>query len=323
MTNNITIRHLRAFIEIAAAGSFTRAAENLHLTQSTLTATIKQLEEQAGLKLLDRTTRRVLMTREGEHFLPVAEKLVSDFDTAFSDLQSTSTQQQGHVGIAASPSMIGRILPRVIKQYHAHYSKIGIYLRDDNASGIEQRVLDNEVDFGLGGNHSQQPELSYHPVIRDRYGVIVPNSHHLTRSPEVSWHQISNLPQVHLTDDSGTRSQLYKLVQENNLDLKLQGSLIEVSSPAGLAEMIQAGLGISVLPALAASTTAFRELRFIPLSDPSLYRQICTITRRGRFLSPAAETLLGSTVNYLNSAELPDFVEIIEQEKGYPPVKRR
>ncbi|MFT6352829.1 MAG: DNA-binding transcriptional LysR family regulator, partial [Neptuniibacter pectenicola] len=81
MSNNISIRHLRAFTEIAKSGSFTRAAENLHLTQSTLTATIKQLEEQVELKLFDRTTRRVMLTGEGENFFPVAEKLISDFDT--------------------------------------------------------------------------------------------------------------------------------------------------------------------------------------------------------------------------------------------------
>ncbi|MEH6811770.1 MAG: LysR family transcriptional regulator, partial [Motiliproteus sp.] len=66
MANNLSVRHLRAFTQIAGCGSFTRAAESLHLTQSTLTATIKQLEQQLGLSLLDRTTRRVLLTSEGE-----------------------------------------------------------------------------------------------------------------------------------------------------------------------------------------------------------------------------------------------------------------
>lgn len=313
MANNISIRHLRAFIEISSSGSFTRAAENLHLTQSTLTATIKQLEDQAGLKLLDRTTRRVFMTSEGSNFLPVAEKLLSDFDTAFSDLQAISTQQQGHVGIAASPSMIGRMLPEVIRTYHLRHNQIGLYLRDDNASGIEQRVLENEVDFGLGGDHSQQPELLYQPILRDRYGVIVPGTHHLADQSELYWHQICDLPQVHLTDDSGTRSQLLTLQLRNNLDLKLKGSLIEVSTPSGLAEMIRAGLGISILPALAASTAAFAGLRFIPLSEPPLFREICTITRKGRSLSPAAETLLGEIVAYFNTAKLPDYVEAINE----------
>jgi len=102
--NNTSIRHIRAFLAVARDGSFTRAAESLHLTQSTLTGTIKQLEEQAGLTLFDRTTRQVLLSGEGERFLPVAERLLSDFDTAMTDLRAVAEQQQGQVGIAASPS---------------------------------------------------------------------------------------------------------------------------------------------------------------------------------------------------------------------------
>ncbi|WP_415884806.1 LysR family transcriptional regulator [Neptuniibacter sp. QD37_6] len=310
MTNNISIRHLRAFVEIVACGSFTRAADNLHLTQSTLTATIKQLEDQAGLKLLDRTTRRVLLTGEGESFLPVAEKLISDFDTAFNDLQATATQQQGQVGIAASPSMIGRVLPSIIKTYHQQYEKIGIYLRDDNAGGIEQRVLDNEVDFGIGGNHSRQSELKYQPVLRDHYGVVLPFDHPLATFKELDWSQVSDLDQVHLTEDTGTRTQLLKLQKEQNLDLKLQGALIEVSTPAGLAEMVKADIGISLLPALAASTSAFDQLAFVPLANPRLKREICIITRKGRALSPAAESLLKLITSQFETASLPKFVEI-------------
>ncbi|WP_415912152.1 LysR family transcriptional regulator [Neptuniibacter sp. QD37_11] len=311
MTNNISIRHLRAFVEIVACGSFTRAADNLHLTQSTLTATIKQLEDQAGLKLLDRTTRRVLLTGEGESFLPVAEKLISDFDTAFNDLKATATQQQGQVGVAASPSMIGRVLPSIIKTYHQQYEKIGIYLRDDNAGGIEQRVLDNEVDFGIGGNHSRQSELKYQPVLSDHYGVVLPLDHPLATFKELDWSQVSELDQVHLTEDTGTRTQLLKLQKENNLDLKLQGALIEVSTPAGLAEMVKADIGISLLPALAASTSAFDQLTFVPLANPTLKREICIITRKGRALNPAAESLLKLITSQFETASLPKFVDII------------
>jgi len=309
MANNISIRHLRAFIEVAISGSFTQAASNLHLTQSTLTATIKQLEEQAGLKLFDRTTRRVLLTKQGEGFLPVAEKLISDFDTAFNDLRATATQQQGQLGIAASPSMIARVLPAIIKQYHQQFPNIGISLRDDNASGIEQRVLDNDVDFGIGGNHSQHPELNYQPVLNDRYGVVLPPLHKLANRSEISWLEIIDLPQVHLTSDTGTRAQLFKLEQEHNLKLPIHGAMIEISTPAGLAEMVKSGLGISLLPALAASTRAFEGLKFIPLTEPAMVRDIGIISRKGRALNPAAEALLAITNQHFMTTDLPEYVE--------------
>lgn len=310
MTNNISIRHLRAFVEVANSGSFTRAAESLHLTQSTLTATIKQLEAQAGLKLFDRTTRRVLLSGEGEHFLPVAEKLISDFDTAFNDLQATATQQQGKVGIAASPSMISRLLPPVIKQYHAKFPNIRLYLRDDNASGIEQRVLDNDVDFGIGGDHSQQPELNYHPILNDQYGVILPPQHPLAKQVELSWQSIHQQPQIHLSADTGTRSQLLAFAHQHQIQLATDNVLIEVSTPAGLAEMVRIGLGISLLPALAASTKAFDGLKFIPLSSPAMYRQIYIISRKGRALGPAADAMLELIKQHFTQDQLPEFTRL-------------
>ncbi|MFW1677714.1 LysR family transcriptional regulator [Pontibacter sp. JAM-7] len=306
MSNNISIRHLRAFSAIAACGSFTRAADDLHLTQSTLTATIQQLEQQVALTLFDRTTRRVMLTREGEQFLPVAEKLLSDFDTALNDLQAISSRQRGQVGIAASPSVITCLMPDVVHNYHQQYPNIHLQLRDENAGGIELRVLDNSVDFGIGGNHSNHPDLSYQPLLQDRYGVVLPNTHDLATKATLSWEQIAALPQLQLTTDSGIRSELQSLYPDQNLQL----TQIEVSSPAAMAELIRRDMGICLLPALAANTRGFSGLVFSPL-EPEFYRQIYLISRRGRALSPAAEAMLQNLLLSLQQQTLPTFVERI------------
>lgn len=311
--NNLSIRHLRAFREVAQYGSFTQAASRLHLTQSTLTATIKQLESQAGLQLFDRTTRRVFLTDEGEKFLPVAEKLISDFDTAFNDLQATVSQLQGKVGIAASPSMISRILPPVIKEYHHNYPAIGLYLRDDSAGGLEQRVLDNDVDFALGGNHSNHPELEYFPVLEDQYGAVLQSNHPLASHTALIWDQILDLPKIQLTSDTGTRSQLSQVLAQVSRSgknhLKQDEVLIEISTPAGLAELVKGGIGIALLPALAASTEAFSNLHFTPLTEPVLKRTLYVIRRKGRSISPAADSLLQLILSSFNDTNLPPYVE--------------
>ncbi|WP_409522439.1 LysR family transcriptional regulator [Nitrincola sp. MINF-07-Sa-05] len=309
---SISIRHLQAFVEIASSGSFTRAAEHLHLTQSTLTATIKQLEEQAELTLLDRTTRRVFLTQEGERFLPVAQRLLSDFRSAMEDLRATSLRQQGHVGLAASPSMLTRLLPAIVKHFATDYPGISLYLRDDGAGGIEQRVLDNEVDFGLASNHSRQPELNYEPVLRDRYGVVVPQEHPLvTLKQPLQWSQVRAYPLILLSSDTGIRAQLEGFSAQGVAPVTLETSLLEVSNPAGLAALISEGLGISIIPALAADTSSFERLRFIPLNTPLIEREICIITRRKRSLTPAAESLLKYVRDGLAKAQLPASVRFI------------
>ncbi|RTE65799.1 LysR family transcriptional regulator [Amphritea opalescens] len=311
MNTNLSIRHLRAFTEVANCGSFTQAASRLHLTQSSLTATIKQLEQSVGLILFDRTTRRVLLTLQGEQFRPVAEKLISDFDTAIGDLQAIAGQQQGQVAIAASPSTISRLLPPVIDDYRQQYPDIAISLRDDSAGQIEQRVLDNDVDFGIGANHSAHPELNYQPVLSDRYGVVVPACHPFIGESSIPWQRLIKEELLFLSADTGIRAQLNQFRQAGQLLLSDQKAILEVSNPAGLAALIRQGIGISVLPALAASTESFKELRFIPLIEPPMRRQVCLVSRKGRSLSPAASTLLSFAREHFLSMTLPPYLESI------------
>lgn len=310
LANRISMRQLQAFVEVARSGSFTRAAERLHLTQSTLTAQIQQLETQAGLKLLDRTTRRVLLTAEGERFLPVAERLISDFTAALTDLESRAELKQGHVNLAGSPSVVTRFLPSALARFHTEHPTISVHIRDDSAGSLEQRVLNNEVDFAIAGNHSNQPDLEYRPLLRDRYGLVVSHQHPLARAQTLNWPAIPVRELILLSPDTGIRAQLERFSDSGQLPITLGAPLIEATNPAGLAALITQNLGVSVLPALAADTHAFAELRFIPLAQPELEREICIITRRGRALSPAAAALLACVREHLARMSLPEGVQV-------------
>lgn len=312
MSSLIGIRHLQAFIEVAQCGSFTRAAGHLHLTQSALTATIKQLEQDAGLTLFDRTTRRVVLSAEGERFLPVAERLLSDFTAAMDDLRARAQLQQGRVSVAGSPSVVTRLLPSALSQFRQQYPSIQVYIRDESAGSLEQRVLNNEVDFAIAGNHSQQPELDYAPLIRDRYGLVVPSDHPLAGRLAIHWQQVPNDNLLLLSADTGIRAQLTRFSQNGQIPVKLEPVQIEVSNPAGMAALISQGLGISLLPALAADVHSFAGLSFIPLDQPVIEREICIITRQGRALSPAAAALLDTLRQHLQHIRLPEWVNIAD-----------
>lgn len=311
MSSAIGIRHLQAFIEVARCGSFTRAAQHLHLTQSALTATIKQLEQDAGLTLFDRTTRRVVLSAEGERFMPVAERLVSDFNAALDDLRARAELQQGRVSLAGSPSVVMRLLPSALTQFRTLYPSIQIDIRDESAGSLEQRVLNNEVDFAIAGNHSQQPELEYSPLLRDRYGLVVPGDHSLAHVRTLDWQQLPADDLLLLSEDTGIRAQLTRFSHSGQIPINLERVQIEVSNPAGMAALISQGLGITLLPALAADTHSFADLSFVPLSNPLLEREICIIARKGRALSPAAAALLHTIRRQLANMPLPEWVHCV------------
>ena len=308
--NNLSLKHLQAFTQVADSGSFTQAAQNLHVTQSTLTAQVQQLEQQVGVRLFDRTTRRVLLTVDGARFLPVAQRLINDFDTALSDLKASADRQQGHVGIAASPSVVTRLLPTAIQRFHQQHPAISLYIRDDGAGIIEQRVLDNEVDFGIAGNRSRHTELSYQPLLQDSYGIVVGEKHPLATATKAQWCDLEGEELIMLSRDNGIRAQVEGFRQQGLIpaNQSIDHPLIEVSNPAGLAALIEQALGIAIIPSLAADTSAFAQLRFIPLENPAIEREICLITRRGRSLTPAAQAAVSTIVETFHSMPLPNSV---------------
>lgn len=297
MTINVTLRHLRCFATVAREGSFTQAAKRMFITQSSLTAAIQQLEQAVGLRLFDRTTRRVTLTREGASFVPVAERLLNEFDAAVADVRAVAERQRGHVSIAAAPSVVALILAPAIAVFSATYPNISVAVSDGGAELVQQRVLASEADFGITSRWADDPGLEFQPLLYDRFGVVCRNDHPLSRSKKrISWKRLQGERYIGLGVDTGIRTMLQSTP---DLPAMLRTPHFEVSSTGSLHAMLDAGLGISVLPALAAHLKPLNQLAFRELAEPRLEREICVITRRGRALSPSAQSMRDMILRHL------------------------
>lgn len=290
--NNISIRHLTAFVEIANCASFTRASRVLNVTQSTLTASIKQLELQAGLSLFDRTTRQVTLTKEGQRFYPVAKRLIIEFRLAMDDLTAGAEQQRGHITISTSPSGNSFLLPELVKNYHQNYPKIDITIFEAGATTIEEHILSKTADFGIGGNHSHHSELIYRPILEDRYGAVMPVDHPFSKQRQLSWSQLTTEKMLHLSPENSIRNELDNLQQQNIIQYPIKPPVIETSTPNGLAALVRNRVGITVLPSLAALAITATDLVFVPIVGPTRSRELCLVTRKDSALSPAALSML-------------------------------
>lgn len=306
---NPTLKHLRCFVAVSREGSFTLAAERVFLTQSALTATIQQFERAIGLRLLDRTTRRVSLTREGAGFLPVAERLLQDFDTAISDVRAVAKRESGHVSITAAPSVVVLLLAPVAALFGAAYPNIRIAVRDGGSELVQRRVLESESDFGFASKWSDDPALEFRPVLRDRFGVVCRKDHPFAkRRGKLTWRRLETERHVGLAPDTGIHAMLQSAP---GIPPNVRTSHFQVSSTTSLHAMVDAGLGISVLPALAAHLEPFDRLAFRELAEPRLEREICLVTRRSRSLSPAAQSMLGMIDQYMRARTLPTGVELV------------
>lgn len=208
MLSSISLRHMRAFVAIADHGSFSAAASVLGLTPPALTSTIRQFEELTGAALFDRTTRQVSLTETGERFLPVARRLIGDFEEALDDLDALSKGGGGTIRIAAAPSVLTRILPAVISRFLATYPDTRLRLDERNAGEVHEAVANNEADFGIAGDWQSLPDIVFNPLFSDRFGVLCRSDHPFARQAEVAWSQLADHPFVGLGPESGTRAMM-------------------------------------------------------------------------------------------------------------------
>ena len=286
---NISLRHLRAFVAVAEAASFTTAARQLFLTQSTLTKTIRELEQEIGLTLFERTTRKVALTTQGNAFLPVARRLLNDFELLLSDLREKSAGSSGSVYVASSLAFASCVLPEVLKRLKQDYPCIHVRLLDDTSGGVVRRIESGEVDIGIGSYvGAAGNKLDKRKLLSARLGVMFPPGSQLPTG-SLSGQSLRDLP---LLQDEGDTSIMATLAHSQPGLWQQVNSKITVTNLDIQFALIRAGVGACVLSALAASHPTARDLPYRLLEAVGLQREIHIFTRRGVPLSPAAFTFL-------------------------------
>ena len=146
---NVTLRQLRAFIAVAEAQHFTRAADAISLSQSAISTLVRQLEANLGLKLFDRHTRRIQLTSAGAEILPLARKAVEDLDSVIGSSTQLKTLGRGRVSVAVAAVHAALAIPRVLGEYCAANPGVKVVIHDVAQSKVLEMVRSGEVDFGL------------------------------------------------------------------------------------------------------------------------------------------------------------------------------
>lgn len=284
---NVTLKQLRAFVEVARARGFTRAAERCGLSQPALTVAIRQLEEELGTALFERTTRRVRLSADGLAFLPTAERLLAEVDGAIQSMRAGVAAGRERVSVAALPSMAALVLPGAVSAVMADAPETVVHVRDANSSAVQRRVRAGEVDFGLGSLWEKDPEIHVEPLLTDRFGLACREDHPLAGAEgPVQWAALSRYRMLGFAMDTGIRPHLESI--EGRPDGLAQPRL-ELSNITTAGAMLAEGLGVTAIPYMAFACLGRPTLCFRPLEAPELHRDIALLRRKGTRLSPSAE----------------------------------
>jgi len=287
---NITLRQLRSLIAIAKQGSFTRAAQSMHVSQPALTAQMRQFEEALGVRLLDRNTRSVRLTPLGRQVVPIVERALGDIDTALSGAR-LSHDSVGIIEVAALPSLCSDIVPQAIARFCRQFPGISVRLREVGAHRIPACVTDEEVELGFGLLERAVTQIVTTPLITDRLVVVCHSDHPLARKRTVVPRDLVGHPMISFDPQYSVRTLLDAALRSTDART---APAYEVSFMSTAMGMVRAGLGIAVVSSSSLGRAAMTGLEARPVSHPGFARQIVAMRKKGRTLSPAAERFLAA-----------------------------
>ena len=282
---NITLRQLRAFLAVSQHGGFGRAGDRVGLTQSAISRSIRELEEQLGVKLLDRTTREVLLTATGQRLTAQLTRVLEELDGVLAAAREAGEQAKGTVRVASSPTLSASLMPACLAACGQRYPQVQLQILDQVQRLNLDSVLSGEVDFGLVVDPRAHPGLEGEAVLSDPFCLVLRPDHALAAQPDVHWQQLQDAPLVLLDGNSGSRPLI-------EAALAAQGVAAQVVQQLGhssaVFRVVEAGIGISVSPRLALPLPAGSQLTVRPLL-PEIRREVMLVRRAGRSLSPLAE----------------------------------
>lgn len=288
---NFSLRQLAAFTAVARTASFTRAAAELHLSQPALTVQVRKLEEALGLRLLDRNTRRVRLTAVGRELLPVFERVMNDIAAVAGGARELAAGDRGVVHVAALPSVCARLLPEALAELARTHPNVTVRLRDVVAQRVADLLQSEEADLGIGPFARATPGVEIRPLLRDEMVALVPAGHRLARRRSVRLAELARESLVYMDSQSSVRAVVERAFEAAGVAAVPRFEVTYMSSAAGL---VQAGLGVALLPSTAFELGATHRLAVVRVADAGLAREVAIATKSGRSVSPAARVLVAA-----------------------------
>lgn len=283
---NLGARQLHAFLEVCRLQSFAKAAEQIHLSPSGMSMLVKELEEQVGARLFDRTTRTVTLTDAGKRMQPVAERIVGEFHALGSAIEGAEAAVRQRLEIAATPMVSASLIPTVMHDFARTRPDVRIRLADVDVNQVRRRVLEGEADIGLGFFVKPAAGLVRQPLCNFRLMYLSPPGKK-QRGPQDDrdWASIAGMPLISLPVDNPIQAVVEKQLAQFG---QRQGERLRVNLIGTVLAMVRAGHGHAVVPSFVRDACLQLGLGVSMLNTPPTHIALYLVSQRGKRPTPAA-----------------------------------
>ena len=288
----MTFDQLKTFCTVARLKSFSRASEQLHLTQPAVSTQILAIEKEHRVKLFHRTGKGILLTEAGEILLTTAKQilcLVEETRQSFDDLEGL---RRGKVSLGVSLVAGIYILPRILGQFKLKHPEIEINLQVDHTSRIVEQIATNDIELGFvgEGNPINHPHVATKPFLNDEFLVIMSKDHPLIKWKAIPATELATPPFIASHKESATRQAIERRLDAAGVRLNI---VMEMENIEMIKKAVEANLGISIMSGFAIQQEIQTgRLKALRVAKIPLNRQLYVARYKGKRLSKAAEAFL-------------------------------
>jgi DNA-binding transcriptional LysR family regulator len=285
---NVSLKQLRGFVVVAEEGSFTRAAQQLFLSQSALSALVRGLEDELGLRLFDRTTRRLELTEAGQEFKGVVQRALADLEGAANDLRDAAQRRRGRVRLGTTPLLASTLVPPLMQGFSARYPDIELSLLDASTDVLLASLRRGELDLALSTFERSEADMQATALLSDPMVAVCPRGHPLAGVAVLTWRDLLDQPLLLLREGSGLRALVDRCFETLGVQPRPAQQVTHVATAMAMAA---SGMGVAILPAYALRVSHFGNLVGVALTEPALSREISLVHLRERSLTAAAQAM--------------------------------
>jgi len=264
-------RQLEMFGAVAEEGTFTRAAERLHVSQSAISRQVKLLEEELGGSLLHRGPKRVALTQPGELLLKMVHRIQRDMAEVVAQISDTHTLHRGSLSVAGGMTVCLYILPRLLKKFRSLYPRVDLRVASDASESIQRQLRNAELDLALLTLPIVARDLEVIPVLKEEMVVVTAPGHPLSRERTVEPKSLGRYPLILYEAGSNSRKVLdqFFLEEEVPVEVAMETENVEI-----IKAMVGNGLGVSIIPfAAVAKDVRTKRLAQARVRGRKLYRE--------------------------------------------------
>jgi LysR family hydrogen peroxide-inducible transcriptional activator len=290
------LHQLRYFCAVAEAGSFSRAAEQSHVSQPSLSQQIMKLEDELGARLFDRLGRSVRLTETGQTFLPRARAVLRELEAARGDVVEQKDSIGGSVTIGVIPTVAPYFLPQRLTRFSRKYPQVRLTVVEEITPALLDLLRASKVDLAILALPIRGHEFETFPLLTERLFAALPRGHKLATRRTLSLKDLRSQPFLLLRDGHCFRDTAVAACDRARLHPQI---IFESGQFSSLLSMVGAGMGVSIVPEMAVEKKS--RCRFVRIDDTAAARTIGAVVLRGRSLSRAHHAFL----SHLRAAPAP------------------